>query len=83
MPTFIDRYIALGEQRGWQKGWEKGWQEGWQKGYQEAILLRLMTRKFGTITTEQRQRLAQADSETLLRWLDQVLFAETTDETLL
>ncbi|MFM8332262.1 MAG: Rpn family recombination-promoting nuclease/putative transposase, partial [Candidatus Methylumidiphilus sp.] len=105
MPTFIDRYIELGEQRGWQKGqqdgwqkgeqegwqrgqregWQKGQQEGWQKGEQKGqrnMLLRQMAGKFGTLTAQQRHRVEQADSKTLLRWSEQVLFAATADEAL-
>jgi predicted transposase YdaD len=81
MPTFIDRYIEQGRQQGLFAGIEKGRQEGRQEG-QADLLLRLMTRKFGPLTTQQRRRIEQADEATLLRWSEQVLFATTPDEAL-
>ncbi|MGZ9057339.1 MAG: hypothetical protein ACXW2B_20475 [Methylomagnum sp.] len=33
-------------------------------------------------TPAQRRRIQRADSETLLRWSEQVLFAQTADEAL-
>ncbi|MGZ8247262.1 Rpn family recombination-promoting nuclease/putative transposase [Methylomagnum sp.] len=89
MTTFIDRYIEQGRQQGlfagMEKGMEKGREEGLLKGRQEGqaeVLLRLMARKFGSLTTGQRRRIRRADGETLLRWSEQVLFAETPDEAL-
>lgn len=89
MPTFIDRYIEQGRQQGLfagkELGREEGREEGRRKGRQEGqaeLLLRLMARKFGTLTACQRRRIEQADGETLLRWSEQVLFAETPDEVL-
>jgi len=81
MQTFIERYIEQGRQQGLVVGEQKGRQEGRQEGQQE-LLLRLMTRKFGTLTAKQRKRIQQADGETLLRWSEQVLFATTPDEAL-
>lgn len=46
------------------------------------LLLRLMTRKFGTLNAEQQRRIQQADEVSLLRWAEQLLFAETPDEAL-
>lgn len=40
------------------------------------MLIRLMTRKFGPLTAKQRRRIERADAETLLRWLEQILFAQ-------
>jgi predicted transposase/invertase (TIGR01784 family) len=97
MPTFIDRYIEQGRQqglfegilKGQQEGQQEGWQKGRQKGRQEGkreaqqdILLRQLTRKFGALTTAQSRRILRADSETLLRWSEQVLFAATAEEAL-
>ena len=93
MATFIDRYIEQGLQKGLnlgieqgieqgiEKGREQGRQEGRQAGQAE-LLLRLMNRKFGALPPKHRQRIAKADQETLLRWSEQVLFAETPDEAL-
>jgi predicted transposase/invertase (TIGR01784 family) len=77
--------LREGLKKGLEKGLEKGLKEGLDKGLEKGrqdVLFRLMTRKFGPLTAEQRQRLEQADEETLLRWAEQVLFAETPDEAL-
>jgi hypothetical protein len=60
---------------------EKGREEGRQEGRAE-ILLRLMTRKFGALSAEQRRRIERADGETLLRWSEQLLFAESPEDAL-
>lgn len=89
MQTFIDRYIEQGRQQGLFAGMEKGIEKGIEKGRQEGrqegqveILLRQMSRKFGALTAGQRRRIEQADAETLLRWSEQLLFAQTPDEAL-
>ena len=57
--------------------WEK---RGMEKG-EAAALLRQMERKFGSeVTAAHRERIEQADSETLLAWLDRILTAETAEE---
>lgn len=84
MATFIDRYIEQGRQQGLFIGIEKGREAGRQGGMKNAkpLLLRLMQRKFGQLTLAQQRRIKQADDETLLRWSEQVLFADTADEAL-
>jgi predicted transposase/invertase (TIGR01784 family) len=81
------RGILLGHQAGLQEGRQEGRQAGLQEGRQEgrqegeaAILLRLLIRKFQTIPSSYRQRIEQADAETLLTWADQVFDAATLDE---
>ncbi len=69
METFIDRYIAQGEQRGKQIGEAK-------------MLLRLIERKFGTPSEPIRARIAEADADTLLEWFDRALDARSLDEVL-
>lgn len=85
MQTFIDRYIEQGRQqglfRGLEEGRQKGLQEGLQKGQMD-LLLRQMARKFGPLTQAQQQRIQRADEASLLRWTEQILFAETPDEAL-
>jgi flagellar biosynthesis/type III secretory pathway protein FliH len=81
MQTFIDRYIQQGRQQGMVIGEQKGRQEGRQEAQQD-VLLRLLARKFGKLSAEQRRRIANADGETLLRWSEQLLFAATADEAL-
>ena len=69
METFIDRYIAQGEQRGIQLGEAK-------------TLLRLIERKFGPPSEPIRERINQADPDTLLRWFDRAIDARSLDEVL-
>ncbi|MFM8332882.1 MAG: Rpn family recombination-promoting nuclease/putative transposase [Candidatus Methylumidiphilus sp.] len=85
MPTFIDRYIEQGRQQGWLAGREEGKEEGREEGKYEGqreLLLRQINRKFGPPTAQQRRRVKQADGETLLRWSEQMLFAESVEEAL-
>ena len=58
---------------------EKGRQEGRQEG-EATILLHLLTLKFGSPNDAMRQRVQQADSETLLRWSARVLAAQSLEE---
>lgn len=69
MQTFIDRYI------------EQGLQQGERRG-EATILLRLLERKFGPPSEPIRERIIQADAETLLEWSDRLLVAHTLDEVL-
>ena len=46
------------------------------------MLLRLLERKFGPLSAPVRERITQADAETLLRWFDQGLIAHSLDEVL-
>lgn len=65
---------------GWEEGMQQGMQQGVQQGMQqgEALLLeRLLIRRFGPLSEEIRQRLAQARSEQLEVWSERLLAAET------
>ncbi|MFW6114343.1 MAG: DUF4351 domain-containing protein, partial [bacterium] len=52
---------------------------GVQKG-QTALLQRLLTSRFGELPPRYQQRLEQADSDTLLKWSERILTAETLDD---
>jgi hypothetical protein len=69
METFIDRYIAQGEELGEQRGEAK-------------MLLRQIERKFGPPSETVRHRITEADSETLLAWSERILDARSLDEVL-
>jgi hypothetical protein len=69
METFIDKYIAQGEQLGEQRG-------------QAKTLLHLIERKFGPPSEPIRTRITQADSDTLLMWFDRAIDARSIDEVL-
>jgi hypothetical protein len=60
--------------------WTGQWkQEGRQEGG-AALLLRMINKKFGIISFEIKQKIEQADSETLLLWGENLLIANTLDE---
>jgi len=73
MQTFIDRYIEQGRQQGLQQGRHQG---------EAAVLLRLIERKFGPPIDSIRQRVEDADTETLLRWSERILTADSLDAVL-
>ena len=81
MQTFIDRYIEQGRKEGIEQGIARGRQEGWQAG-EAAMLLRLIDRKFGPPSEPVRERITSADPETLLRWSDRILTADSLDAVL-
>ena len=61
---------------------DEGIQQGMQQG-EVAVLLRLMERKFGHRLTEiDRQLVESADTETLLKWSDRILSANSIEEIL-
>ncbi len=66
MQTFIDRYI------------EQGLEQGKRQGEAE-VLLRLLERKFGPTSATLRQRIQEADAETLLHWSERILTADTAE----
>lgn len=80
MSTFAERFRQEGKEQGIQQGIEQGMQQGVQQG-EAAILLRQLQRKFGTHAAEaNRERLDQADPQTLLDWSERILTADTIDE---
>lgn len=64
--------------------WEAQWkQQGWQEGRQEgeaAMLLRLLTLKFGPLPEGVETKVRGADAETLLGWSEKVLAAAALEE---
>ena len=70
-------------QQGYQQGHQAGHQAGHQQRHQEGeatILLRLMERKFGTVPENLRERIEQADADTLLDWSERILTAEIPED---
>jgi len=70
-------YVTSIERLGRQEGREEGRQQG-----EARVLLRLITLKFGSPSETVREQIATADSETLLRWSERILTAQTLDEVL-
>jgi hypothetical protein len=77
MQTFIDRYIEQGREQGIQQGIDLGRKQG-----EEAVLLRLIERRFGRPSDAVRSRIQAADAETLLDWSERILTADSIDAAL-
>lgn len=78
--TSIER---IGMERGMEQGILQGIQQGVQKGMQQgeqAILLRQLTRRFGTLPESTQAQIKQADTQQLEQWSDLVLTAATLDD---
>jgi len=73
------QYINTFERHGIKKGIEQGIDLGIQKG-EGTILLRLLQRKFKKVPDVYRERIEQADAETLLAWGDRFLESEDLEE---
>ena len=73
-------YITGIERLGLERGMQQGMQQGMRQG-EVAVLERQLQRKFGERFTEvHRQRMKEADIDTLLDWSEQVLIAHSIDE---
>jgi hypothetical protein len=59
-----------------QQGLQQGIQHGVQLG-EVLVLERLLVKRFGALSDETRQRLAQASAEQLETWTDRLLNAPT------
>ena len=74
MSSFAERFREEGIQQGMQQGIQQG---------EVAVLLRQMERKFGHRLTEtDRRQVESADAETLLKWSDRILSANSIEEIL-
>ena len=71
--------IEQSRQQDLEQGLEQGREQGLQQG-EASVLIRLMERKFGSLTTDQRQRIEAADADTLLAWSERILTASSADE---
>ena len=68
-------------QRFREEGREEGQKEGLQRG-EARILSTLLRLRFGDLPATVQQRIESADPDTLLRWSERVLTAQTPDEVL-
>jgi len=79
MTTFADRFIEKGFEEGIEKGIEKGIIEGKAQG-QASVLLKQLQIRFGGVDSQYRQRIEQADADTLLLWAERVLTADSIED---
>ena len=68
--------LQKGRQEGWQEAWEQGWKEGLREGIAMA-LLRVLEKRFGPADPATRDRIAAADADLLLEWIDRSAVAES------
>jgi hypothetical protein len=75
------------EQQGLEKGLQQGMQQGMQQGKEQGVLqgeitmlLRLIESKFGKPNKNVKQRIEQADSQTLLQWSERILHAKVLED---
>jgi hypothetical protein len=83
MASAAEQLIQRGKQEGLQEGLQKGKQEGKQEGLQEGLrrtLARLLRSRFGHLDAGAEERIAAAAAETLERWLDRILTAESAED---
>ena len=89
-PVIIEDLVKFGEDRGLRRGLKKGRKEGLREGMQEGMraeerrsLRRVLALRKLALCPEQEQQIdACTDIETLRRWLDQAVFAETAADAL-
>jgi predicted transposase YdaD len=74
----IEQWIRQGEHRGQEQGIAIGQEKGRQEG-KSLLLHRLLHLRFGKLPTWAEERIAGAADETLERWADAVLTAETLE----
>jgi predicted transposase YdaD len=72
-------YVTSVERIGIEKGLQQGRQEGWQQG-ETALLERQLSRRFGPLSTETRNRLASSTLEQLGQWADNILDAKSLED---
>ena len=62
-----------------QQGMQQGMRQGMRHG-ESTMLLRQMERKFGQVSEEVKQKIEEADSDTLLEWGEKIISASTIDD---
>ena len=73
------RYITSVERIGRRIGWKDGQLAGKQEG-EAALLVMLLSQRFGPLSDDTRARLEQADAAQLERWAKRLLDAATLAE---
>jgi len=80
---YVSSIERMGIEQGRQEGILAGRQEGILAGRQEGeaeLLIRQLTRRFGSLPTHYYQRIKQADTETLLTWGERIFEVNTLAE---
>ena len=75
----VEQWRREYEEKGLEKGLKQGLEQGLRRG-EAQLLLRQLTRRFGTLPNEIQQRLDQASTTELEQWADNILDATTLEE---
>lgn len=75
------RTLRKGMKRGLEKGLEKGVEQG-RENEARALLVGLLTQRFGSLPEGASERIQHADTATLERWVSRVLPAASLDDVL-
>jgi hypothetical protein len=81
----LERGLEQGLERGLEQGLDKGLKKGLEQGREEAmrrVLVGLLTQRFGSLPQGASERIQQADTATLERWVGRVLPATSIDDVL-
>ena len=81
MTGFAQRFIEEGRKEGLKEGEQAGLKQGLQRG-EARILTAQLRLRFGDLPAAVQQRIEAADADTLLRWSERVLTAQTLEEVL-
>jgi hypothetical protein len=73
MTGFAERFIEKGRAQGIEQGMQRG---------EARMLTSLLQLRFGELPEAARQRIETADPDTLLRWSERVLTAESLEDVL-
>ena len=81
--NYVTSFERIGIEKGIEQGMQQGIQQGMQQGVQQgesSMLLCLLDAKFQNIPEEYRQKIMNANPETLLKWARQVLNSQTLED---
>lgn len=81
MTGFAERFIQQGIEQGHAQGHAQGIEQGMPRG-EARMLTSLLQLRFGDLPEAARQRIESADADTLLRWSERVLTAESLEDVL-
>lgn len=77
--VYVTSIERIGREDGLKEGLKEGLREGLKQG-QATVLLRQVERKFGAAAVAAcRDRIEQADTDTLLAWSERILTAERVE----
>ncbi|MCB9765406.1 MAG: Rpn family recombination-promoting nuclease/putative transposase [Alphaproteobacteria bacterium] len=79
--SLVDNWRAEGFEKGFEQGREQGIEQGRRQQAKE-LLVRLLERRYGSLSSDARERVEQADLDTLTTWTERIFTAESVDALL-